>query len=375
MPQRAIPAVWMRGGTSKGLLVRDEHLPPPGPLRDAVVLEMLGSPDVAQIDGMGGGMSSTSKIITVRRSERPGVAVDFLFGQVAVRDAVVDWKPNSGNLTAAVCAYVVDEGFVAATEPEAVFVLYNENTRTEIRATVPVVNGRAAVQGDIEVAGVPRPGSAIINEYLDPTGSFLDRGALPTGRPIDVLDTPMGALDVSFIDGANLMMFVDAAALGIDGTILPAAVNTDRELLGRIEQVRTAGAVHLGLIEDGDLAELKSPILPLISLLSLPATYQTTQGTKVDGGEVDFLARPFSLQRMHHAHPFSGLICTAIAGVTKATVAHRLRGERADHWVRVGHPKGVAAAEVRYAADGSIESVAAVRTARRLMAGEVYVRA
>lgn len=374
MPQRAIPAVWMRGGTSKGLLVRDEHLPPPGPQRDAVVLEILGSPDVSQIDGMGGGMSSTSKIITVRRSQRPGVAVDFLFGQVALRDAVVDWKPNSGNLTAAVCAYVVDEGLVPATEPETTFVLYNENSRTEIRATVPVVDGRAAVQGDVDVAGVPRPGARIVNEYLNPTGSFLDRGPLPTGRQLDLLNTQQGELEVSFVDGANLMMFVDAAALGVDGSILPGAVNGDDDLLERIEQVRTAAAVHLGLVEPGKVAAIKSPVLPLISLLSPAATYQTTDGEKIDAEDVDFLARPFSLQRMHHAHPLTGLICTTIAGVIEGTVAQRLRGERADLWVRVGHPKGVAAAEVRYATDGSIESVAAVRTARRLMAGEVYVR-
>jgi 2-methylaconitate cis-trans-isomerase PrpF len=304
-------------------------------------------------------MSSTSKIITVRRSERPGVAVDFLFGQVAVRDAVVDWKPNSGNLTAAVCAYVVDEGLVPATEPETTFVLYNENSRTEIRATVPVIDGRAAVQGDVEVAGVPRPGARIVNEYLQPTGSFLDSGPLPTGRPLDLVDTPQGELEVSFVDGA----------------ILPGAVNGDDEMLERIEGVRTAGAVHLGLVEPGQVAAIKSPVLPLISLLSPAAAYQTTDGQKVNAEDVDFLARPFSLQRMHHAHPLSGLICTTIAGVVEGTVAQRLRGDRADQWVRVGHPKGVAAAEVRYAADGTIESVAAVRTARRLMAGEVYVRA
>ena len=374
MPQRAIPAVWMRGGTSKGIMVRDEHLPPPGRERDAVVLEIMGSPDVGQIDGMGGGSSSTSKIITVKRSERPGVDVDFLFGQVAVRDALVDWKPNSGNLTSAVCAYVVDEGLVPATEPEVTFVLYNENTRTNIRATVPVVDGRAAVQGEVEVAGVPRPGARIINEYLDLVGKFQGRGALPTGAPVDVVETPFGAVEASFVDAANLVMFVDAAALGIEGTILPAQVNSDEVLLERIEQVRAAGALHLGLVEPGAVAALASPILPLLSLVSKAADYQTTQGTAIKDGDVDFVARVMSLQRMHHAHPMTGLICTSVGGVTPGTIPHRLRGEQPGSWVRVGHPKGVSAAEVRHAADGAIESVAVVRTARRLMAGEVYVR-
>lgn len=374
MPQRGIPAVWMRGGTSKGLMVRDEHLPPPGRERDAVVLEIMGSPDVGQIDGMGGGSSSTSKIITVRRSERPGVDVDFLFGQVAVRDALVDWKPNSGNLTSAVCAYVVDEGLVPATEPEVTFVLYNENTRTNIRATVPVVDGRAAVQGDVEVAGVPRPGARIINEYLDLVGKFRGHGALPTGAAVDVVETAFGAVEASFVDAANLVMFVDAAALGVDGTILPAQVNSDDVLLEKIEQVRTAGALHLGLIEPGAVASIASPILPLISLVSPAADYQTTQGTAIKDGDHDFLARVFSLQRMHHAHPLTGLICTAVGGVTAGTIPNRLRSNQSDAWVRVGHPKGVSAAEVRHGADGAIESVAVVRTARRLMAGEVYVR-
>lgn len=374
MPQRAIPAVWMRGGTSKGLMVRDEHLPPPGRERDAVVLEIMGSPDVGQIDGMGGGSSSTSKVITVKPSQRPGVDVDFLFGQVAVRDALVDWKPNSGNLTSAVCAYVVDEGLVPATEPETTFVLYNENTRTNIRATVPVVDGRAAVQGDVEVAGVPRPGARIINEYLDPVGKFRDRGALPTGNPVDVVETSFGAIEASFVDAANLVMFVDAASLSLEGTTLPAQVNSDDALLEKVEQVRAAGAVHLGLIEPGAVASIASPILPLISLVSKAADYQTTQGTAIKDGDVDFVARVFSLQRMHHAHPLTGLICTSVAGVTPGTVPNRLRGEHSDAWVRVGHPKGVSAAEVRFRADGSIDSVAVVRTARRLMAGEVYVR-
>ncbi|MGB3484583.1 MAG: PrpF domain-containing protein [Mycobacterium sp.] len=375
MPQRGIPAVWMRGGTSKGLMVRDADLPPPGPDRDAVVLEIMGSPDVGQIDGMGGGSSSTSKVITVRSSRRPGVDVDFLFGQVSVRDALIDWKPNSGNLTSAVCAYVVDEGLVPAIEPETTFVLYNENTRTNIRATVPVVNGRAAVQGDVDVAGVPRPGAQIINEYLDPVGKFRDRGALPTGSPIDIIETPFGAVEASFVDAANLVMFVDAESLGIDGTILPAQVNSDDALLEKFEQVRTAGAVHLGLVEPGDVASIASPILPLLSVVSKATDYQTTQGTAVNGGDIDFVARVFSLQRMHHAHPLTGLICTSVAGVTPGTVPNRLRGEHGDAWVRGGHPKGVAAAEVRFDSEGVVDSVAVVRTARRLMAGEVYVRA
>lgn len=366
--------MWMRGGTSKGLMVRDEDLPPPGEERDAVVLEIMGSPDVGQIDGMGGGSSSTSKIITVKRSERPGVDVDFLFGQVAVRDPLVDWKPNSGNLTSAVCAYVVDEGLVPATEPETTFVLYNENTRTNIRATVPVVGGRAAVQGDVEVAGVPRPGARIVNEYLDPVGKLRDKGVLPTGNPVDVVETPFGAVEATFVDAANLVMFVDVAYLGMDGAVLPAQVNSDDVLLEKIEAVRSAGALHLGLIEPGAVAAMASPILPLVSVISPATDFRTTQGTAITADEIDFVARVFSLQRMHHAHPLTGLICTAVAGVTAGTVPNRLRGKRSDSWVRVGHPKGVAAAEVRHRADGSVESVAVVRTARRLMAGEVYVR-
>jgi 2-methylaconitate cis-trans-isomerase PrpF len=190
-----------------------------------------------------------------------------------------------------------------------------------------------------------------------------------------VVQTPFGAVEASFVDAANLVMFVDAAAVGIDGDILPAHVNSDDTLLERIESMRAAGAVHLGLIEPGAVASITSPILPLVSLVSRAADYQTTQGTGVKDGDVDFVARVFSLQRMHHAHPLTGLICTAVAGVTPGTVPNRLRGERSDGWVRVGHPKGVSAAEVRHRADGSVDSVAVVRTARRLMAGEVYVRA
>ena len=375
MTQRSFRGVWMRGGTSKGLLVRTDALPPAGAERDALVLEAMGSPDASQIDGLGGGMSSTSKIILVQLSARDDCDIDFLFGQVAVRDAVVDWSPNSGNLTSAVCAYVVDEGMVPVQEPETTFILYNENTRTRIRATVPVSGGRAAVDGDVMVAGVPRPGAPIVNEYLGLVGSFLQHGPLPTGRPVDVLDTSYGPVEVSFVDAANLLMFVDAPSLGLRGDELPARANSDEPLLARVEELRSAGARLLGLVAEGEDAALASPILPLPSIVSAPRTFVTTQGDEVHFNDCDLVARAFSLQRMHHAHPLTGLICTAVAAVTVGTIPHRLRGDSDDPLrVAVGHPKGVAVGEVKRDLNGEVESVGVTRTARRLMSGEVWVR-
>lgn len=374
MPQRSIPGVWMRGGTSKGFLVRESDLPEAGPERDRVVLEIMGSPDPSQIDGLGGGMSSASKVAIVEPSGRPDAEVEFVFGQVSVRDALIDWNPNSGNLTSAVAAYAVDEGLVPAEGDSATFTIYNKNSRLLIRATVPLVDGAAAVQGDLAIAGVPHRGSAIVNEYVDPAGSFLDAGALPTGNPVDIIATSFGQVEVSVVDAANIVMFVRAADLGLRGTELPDAVNTDAGLLGRVEELRGQVAVKLGLAESAEEAHRTSAILPLPSLLSEAAGYTSTQGKQIAAGDIDFIARVFSMQRMHHAHPFSGLICTSVAAVTPGTIPWSLRSDRTAPRVRVGHPKGVSSADVSPAEDSSAAIVSVVRTARRIMKGEAFYR-
>lgn len=378
MPQRALPAVFMRGGTSKGVFLRESDLPAAGPERDALILELLGSPDPMQIDGLGGTFSSTSKVMAVSRSTRPGCDVDYLFAQGAVTRPVVDYRGNCGNLTSAVGVYAIDEGLVEElSEPVTTVVLYNKNTGVRVRAHIPVRRGRAAVQGDHRIAGVPRPGAKIINEYLDPAGSVL--GALyPTGQPKESVETPEGAVDVSIVDVANPVAFVRAGDVGLLGDEVPAEVNAQPALLERLESIRAACAVRLGLAEHAGEAADVSPSLPMLALVSSPRAYRTSLGEDVDAHEMDVRARAMSMQQMHHAYPMTVLMCTAAAARLPGTVVSELATCHGEE-VRIGHAKGVAAAAARLdpssGAQPRIESVSVTRTARRLMAGEVYVRA
>lgn len=376
MPQRSIPAVYMRGGTSKGVFLDEAVLPPPGPERDALLLEIMGSPDPMQIDGMGGTVSSTSKVMAVSLSEREDADIDYLFAQVAIDDPVISYRGNCGNLTSAIGAYAIDEGLIPAVEPVTTFVLYNKNTDIRIRTHIPVVDGRAAVDGDHTIAGVPRPGAKIINEYLDPAGAVFGK-LLPTGNVRDVVSTPEGDYEVSIVDAANPLVFIRAGDVGLEGGELPADVNARPDVLKRVEAIRGAVAVQLGLCERPEDAVTASPVIPIPSLVSAPADYRTVHGKELKASEVDLRARAFSLQRMHHAYPGTALICTSAAASIPGTIANEVAVNTGDQ-VRIGHPKGAAVGITKLDMDGDlphVESVSITRTARRLMKGELFVRA
>ncbi|QBI20512.1 hypothetical protein ER308_13690 [Egibacter rhizosphaerae] len=374
MPQASIPAVFMRGGTSKGVFVRAPDLPPAGPERDALVLELLGSPDPMQIDGLGGGISSTSKLMAVAPSTEPGCDVDYLFAQASIEHAAVDYRGNCGNLTSAVGAYAIDEGLVHAQEPVTPVVLHNTNTGVRVRARVPVRDGRAAVQGEHRIAGVPRPGACITNEYLEPAGSVFGT-LLPTGAALDRLDTDAGPVDASIVDVGNPVVFVRAADVGLRGDELPADVNARPELVARLERVRGSAAVRLGLAEHPDEAARTSAQLPLLALVAPPASYRTVSDEPIARDDIDVLVRALSVQKLHHAYPMTALLCTAAAAHVPDTIVHEVCRPAEARTVRVGHPKGVADAHPDVDPAGPhVTSVAVTRTARRLMAGEVYYR-
>lgn len=377
MPQSTFHGVFMRGGTSKGIFCDLAQLPAAGPERDALILEVLGSPDANQIDGLGGGMSSTSKLMAIARSERPGIDVDYLFAQASVREPVVDYRGNCGNLTSAIGVYAIDEGLVAElTEPVTVVELHNVNTGIHVRAHIPVVDGRAAVQGDHTIAGVPRPGAKIVNEYLDPAGSQF--GALfPTGTPRQELDVDGRAIEVSIVDVSNPVVFLRAADLGLDGAELPGQLNGDEDLLARLERIRGHAAVVLGLVEAPEDAVRRSASLPMLSLVAEPRDYDCADGTTVRAADTDLCARAVTVQRVHHAYPMTVLTCTAAAARLPGTIVHDLARQDDPATVRVGHAKGIAAAGIRIdgtAEEPQVASVSVTRTARRLMAGEIYYR-
>ena len=364
----------MRGGTSKGVFLHARDVPPPGPACDALLLDLMGSPDPMQIDGLGGTYSSTSKVVIVAAGDEPGVDIRYWFAQVGVDRAVVDWSGNCGNLTTAVAPFAIDEGLVPPIEPETIVRLRNENTGVRIVARVPVRDGRACVDGDLYVPGVPHPGAPISTEYLDPAGSVLG-AVLPTGSPCDRVSTPYGTLAVSLVDVTHPYAFVRAADLGLDLLeATPAALNSDQALLAGLEQVRARCAVHLGITGDMRAATERSPVVPRLILVQTP---DDTEGGP--GQAADLLALATSMGSVHHALPMTGALCAAAAAALRGTIPNLVRAQafRGDGAIRIRHPKGV----VMMTADvdptsspPTVYSVGVVRTARRLMTGTVHLR-
>jgi 2-methylaconitate isomerase len=359
--------VLMRGGTSKGVFVREGDLPAAGPRRDGLLLRLMGSPDPMQLDGLGGSHSSTSKVLAVSPSDRQDTDVEYLFTQVGIDQAHVDYRGNCGNLTTAVGPYAIDEGLVRASGPVTRVRMLNRTTGSRIIAHVPVADGQATTSGNCVVAGVPGSGAPVITEYLDPAGAVLG-ALLPTGSARDVVLAPRsGQVEFSLADVAGPVVFARATHLGLDPLPAPAAANADADLLGRLEELRGACAVLAGLAADRDTARGASPALPRLALVG--DGHQDRPG--------DFSLRVLSMQRVHHACPVTVLLCAAAASLLPGTVPHQAArprdgGSAGGGTVLVAHPRGVAAATVRIG-EGSVHSVSITRTARRLLAGEAYL--
>jgi 2-methylaconitate isomerase len=358
-----VPAVLMRGGTSKGVFLHARHLPPAGPRRDALVLDLMGSPDPMQIDGLGGTYSSTSKVMIVEPG--PDSTVLYWFGQVGIDTAAVDWSGNCGNLTTAVAAFAVEEGLVAAVAPVTFVRLLNGNTGVRIVAEVPVENGRVQTRGTQRVAGVPRPGAPITTHYQYPGGSVTGR-LLPTGRVTDALDLPDGPLTISIVDVASAFVFVQAADLGVvPGTRTVAQLNGDRPLLERIERVRGEAARLIGTVERADAAARLSPVVPRITLVA-PAP---------DVASADLEVIAVSMGAVHRALPMTAALCLAAAARIPGTVVQANAGLAGSN-VRLAHPLGQVevVSDLDPGASGIpvVKSVGVVRTARRLMSGMAF---
>lgn len=365
--ERSIRVTLMRGGTSKGVFVAERDLPDAGPERDAFLLALMGSPDPMQIDGLGGTHSSTSKVVAVSRSDRQGVDVEYLFAQVGIDRAVVDYTGNCGNLTSAVAPFALMHGMVEAGDPSTAVRLFNRNTSTQIVARVATRAARLSVDGDEVVDGVPGRGAPIEMDYLHPAGAVLGV-LLPTGNLVDeVTDCDGRTVRATIMDVAGPAAFVAASDLRLPIDVQPATVNSDARLLKRIESVRSSCAAVSGMTESAAVATAITPALPRLVLVGA--------GNDV----VDLTVRVMSMQRMHHATPLTTLLCTAaavnIAGTIPADVCSRAR----EGAVRVGHPRGVARARAdvtRSASDSApiVSSVGVTSTARRLLVGEAFVR-
>ena len=313
MSQSALPAVFMRGGTSKGLFFHRRDLPAAEAEWDALFLAALGSPDPhgRQLDGMGGGISSLSKVVVVSPSARPGVDVDYLFGQVAVDRALVDYRSNCGNLTAAVGHFAVDEGLVRPADGEAVLTLHNCNLDQRIEARFPVADGRAAVEGETVLDGVAGRGAPIRLSFLEPGGAVTGR-LLPTGRARDVLDVPdSGPIEASLVDASTALVVVRAGDLGLQGVEAPDAIEADAALGERLEAIRRAAAAAMGIAPE-------SESVPKVGFVAPPADAGTLSGARLAADEVDLTARAISMGRPHRALPLTAALALAAAARIQA---------------------------------------------------------
>lgn len=375
MTRRRIPAVLMRGGTSKGLFVRLEDLPSDLALRDRVLLRAFGSPDPygRQMDGVGGGHSSASKVAVISRSARAGCDIDYLFGQVAVDRAMIDWSGSCGNLLSAAASFAIDEGFVdVPSEGVATVRIWQVNLGQQIVARVPVQAGQTAETGSFEMDGVAFPGTEILIEY--PPQENADGGLFPTGRVLDRVEVPgIGRFDVTLVQAGMATAIIEARVLGLDGTELPEHINGDDELLERLEMIRAACAVAMGLAKTPQEATQTRPHMPKLAFVSPCVDYRASNGQVIGAASVDLVARIISMGKLHHAITGTGAAAIAAALQVAGTVPYRLAQTHCSK-VRLGHASGILTVEAdvsQTAGTFTAERLAMSRSARRLMEGWV----
>ena len=386
-----IPAVFVRGGTSRAVLFHARDLAGfDAGQRDAIILTAHGSPDPngRQVDGLGGGISSLSKAAVIAPSGLQDVDVEFDFAQVDVERPLVDWSGTCGNISSAVGPFAIDEGLVPAVAPMTEVRVLAVNTGKRFVAHVPVVDGKAVSGGDFVIDGVPGSGARIELEYLDPAGS-LGRGVLPTGVAQERLSLASGGhTTVSIVDVAIPTVFVLAADIGGDVTASAAALDADARLQRLLEEIRCTAAVKLGLCSTLEDAHERQRAMPKIAMVGPPAAYEAGDGRRIEANGIDLLARAISMERTHRTYPGSVSMATAVAMQVPGTVVFeaaqsghdgdRQTGEPGP--VRIGHPAGVipvdakVQADVRTdGADWRVPSVTTYRTARRIMEGHVLV--
>jgi len=378
MSQHFIPAVFYRGGTSKGVFFNAKVLPQDRDRLSHMLVAALGSPDPygRQLDGMGGGISSLSKAVIIGPSTHPEADVDYTFIQIAVDQPVADWSNNCGNLSSAVGHFAVDEGLVAAKDGEVLVRIHQTNTRKLIHSRFQVKDGKAQTQGDYVIAGVATPGSRIRLDFLDPDGAVTGR-LLPTGHVVDTIDLGEdGRFEVSIVDATSLIVYVDATALGLTGAESPDEIEARPGVMDRLEALRRRAGVLLGLAATPETVGLQTP---RIAMVAAPLTFKALDGDEIAADRYDIATRMISMQRAHKAIPGTGGLNLGVATQIADTIPNRLsRPASAAGEVRVANPSGlVSVGAVVRQRDGmwTADSAVLFRTARRLMQGEVAIPA
>ena len=377
--QKALRAVYMRGGTSKAVFFHENHLPNDPAIRDRVILSAYGSPDPnkRQINGMGGAVSTTSKVAIISRSKNPAYDVVYHFGQVSIDKPMIGYRGNCGNISSAVGPYAIDEGMVVAEEPVTRVRIYQKNTNKLIIADVPVKDGLYNEEGDFSIDGVPGSGGKILLHFVDPGGSISGK-LLPTGNAKDEIDVKgIGRIAVSIVDAANPVVFVRARDLGLSGTEI-YEIDGSEEIRAKLEAIRARGAVMLGFADSPEEASKTSQDVPKIAFVSEPSPYQTVTGRMITADDIDIVARIMSMGTLQKAYAVTGAICTAGAAKIEGSVVSEMLGGRGSdtNEVLIGHPGGIipVAAKLNKSDHGyEYEEAVLGRTARRLMDGYVYV--
>lgn len=381
----------MRGGTSKAVMFRAADLPAERELWTPIFLGAIGSPDPngRQLDGMGGGISSLSKICVIGPPTRAGADVDYTFAQVSVKDAAVDYSGNCGNMSSAVGPFAVDERLVAVadTARDATVRIHNTNTRKLIVAHFPLDGGRAAVDGDFKLPGVAGSGAPVRLDFIEPGGAGTGK-LLPTGNPVDTLDLALlnshslRGIEVSMVDAANPCVFVSASALGASGIEMPEELEANGELLRRLEAIRIAASLRMGIAKTAEAAA-RIPSIPKVAMVAPARAARTLAGERLAADDADVTVRMISIGQPHRAVPLTGAMCLAVASRIEGTVVNRIarrarRSASPEDPVRIAQPSGltvVGAAVKRTRDEWYAESATVYRTARRLMEGWVFVRA
>lgn len=385
-PQIKIAATYMRGGTSKGVFFNLTDLPTaaqtPGAARDALLLRVIGSPDPygKQTDGMGGATSSTSKTVILASSSQPDHDVDYLFGQVAIDRAFVDWSGNCGNLSAAVGAFAISSGLVDASRvPDdgiAIVRIWQANISKTIIARVPMTRGAVQETGDFELDGVTFPAAEVQLDFVNPADDDDGGSMFPTGNVVDQLDVPgVGTFSATMINAGIPTIFVNAAEIGYAGTELQDDINGSARALAMFETIRAYGAVRMGLIQHIDEAADRQHT-PKVAFVAKPANYVSSSGKQVQANDIDLLVRALSMGKLHHAMMGTAAVAIGTAAAIPGTLVNIAAGGGEREAVNFGHPSGtlrVGAQAQQVDGDWQVLKASMSRSARVLMEGWVRI--
>jgi 2-methylaconitate cis-trans-isomerase PrpF len=368
----------MRGGTSKAIMFHARDLPADRAAWEALFTAAMGSPDPygRQLDGMGGGVSSVSKVCVLAPSARDDADIDYTFAQVLVKERKVDYKGNCGNMSSAVGPFAVDEGLVRADGDTATVRIFNTNTKKIIRATFPLRGGRARYDGDLVIPGVAGTGAPVRLDFVEPGGAATGK-LLPSGNAMDRLEVPgFGAIDASVVDAANPAVFVRARDIGLAGTELPEQLEADPNIMRLLEGIRIQGSVRMGIAPDAEAARAISAV-PFMAIVGPPMDAPTLTGETVHAAGVDLTGRVVSSGQPHRALPITISLCTAVAArITGTVVAEVLSPAAGSTSLRLGMPSGVLTVDADVVQEGGAWIARAgsfYRTARRLFDGRVWV--